>query len=189
MIVALVGMPASGKGEASKIFQEYGFKLAHMRSVVEAAVKEKGLKPTAKNMVGTGAELRRKEGQGAVARRLLPRIAGMNGNICIEGVRDAGELKVFRERLRDFVAVAFVAPPGKRYERSLARGRSDDIRSYQEFLKKDRKEREWGIDEAVEMADYRIVNDSDLEAFRKRVHEVVEKILKSGGFSNSAGKE
>ena len=189
MIVALVGMPASGKGEASKIFQEHGFKLAYMRSVIEAVLGGREMPVNAKNMGSVGDELRRTEGEGAVARRLLPQIASLEGNVCIEGVRDAGELKVFKEALGEFIVVAIVAQPEKRYEWCVARGRADDVGAHEDFVEKDMRESSWGIDEAVAMADYKILNDSDLEAFRGEVTQLVEKILKGEGVSNSVDRE
>jgi len=178
MIVALVGMPSSGKGEASKIFEELGFSVVRMRSAVLEKLGEMGLEVNIENVGKAALRMREERGPAAVAEKTLPAVKAAGENVCIEGVRSREEVEFFREAFGDFACVGIDAPAEKRYEWALGRDREDDARSPEEFGAKEKREGDWGIGKAVGHADYIVQNDGSLEEFRRKVRELVEKILK-----------
>jgi len=178
MIVALVGMPSSGKGEASEIFKKKGFTIVKMRDAVLKELEARGLKTNPENVGMVANELRNLEGPASVAKRTLPAVLEAGEKVCIEGVRSKAEVDFFRESLGDFVCVGVDAPAEKRYAWAVERGREDDVKSLEGFQKKEDRESGWGIREAVDGADYKITNDGTLEEFQDKILELLEKILK-----------
>lgn len=180
MKIALVGMPGSGKGEASKVIEENGFHIFYMHDAVFEEVEKRGLERNQKNVGMVANELREREGAGAVAKRMAWKI-GSERQVCIEGVRSKAEIDVFRKVYDDIVVIGVDAPPEVRFERMKERGRLDDIKSYEEFLEKEKREAGWGIGEAIEAADHKIVNDGALPELREKVGALLERLLKRSG--------
>ena len=178
MIVALVGMPSSGKGEASKLFEEKGFVIVRMRDAVMSELESRGLEVNVENVGKVAVSLREMEGPAAVAKRTLPAVLAAGENVCIEGVRSRPEVDFFRKSLGGFVCIGIHAPAEKRYGWAVARGRVDDVGSFGEFKEKEAREEGWGVSAAVQSADYMILNDGTLEAFQNKVLELLENVLK-----------
>lgn len=178
MIVALVGMPSSGKGEAASIFEHNGFAVVKMRDAVMAELKARGLEMNMENVGKVAVGLREIEGPAAVAKRTLPAILAGGENVCIEGVRSKAEVDFFRGNLDSFVCVGIDAPAEKRYGWAIARGREDDAGSLEEFQEKEARESGWGVQEALDSADYVILNSGTLGEFRDKVKELAQKILR-----------
>ena len=79
----------------------------------------------------------------------------------------------------DMVVVAIDCSPEIRYERAKGRGRTDDIKSLDEFKAKDEREAGWGVKAGMEGADYTIRNEGPIEQFRSKVGEIADEILAS----------
>ncbi|MFH1787061.1 MAG: AAA family ATPase [archaeon] len=172
IVVALIGMPGSGKGEASEVFRKNGYTAYYMNSVFKKELKRRGLEYNVENVGMAANELRQLEGMGAVAKRLAPEIKAERS--CIEGVRSLYEIEEFRKFFPDIVVVSIDSPPELRFKRAKARGRTDDIKSYEEFLKKDAREAAWGVRQGIENADYKVLNDGTIGDFRRKVLDVLK---------------
>ncbi len=70
-VVGIVGMPGSGKTEATKIARKKGFSIVKMGDVIREEVERRDLDPTDKNMGRIATELREKEGKDAIAKRCI----------------------------------------------------------------------------------------------------------------------
>lgn len=173
-IIAFVGMPASGKSEASAIARSLGIPVVNMGDVVREEAAKHGLAPTDRNIGGTGTMLRKKEGMDAIAQRCVPRIRKLDSRIVvIDGIRNIDEISHFKEQFgSDFMLVAIHTPPGLRLKRVQNRGRSDDMESMGELEQRDEREKGWGLDKAIEMADITIENTSSLEEFQSKIKKL-----------------
>jgi dephospho-CoA kinase len=176
-LIAFVGMPASGKSEASNIARSLNIPVVNMGDVVREETARCGLPPTDENIGGTGTRLRREEGMDAIARRCVPKIRSLDSPvIVVDGTRNAEEINYFKKQFGDdFKLVAIDASFDIRFERVKKRARSDDMCNTGELKRRDEREKGWGLDKAIEMADITINNTSSLEKF----HEEVKNLLRN----------
>ena len=94
--------------------------------------------------------------------------------VLVDGIRGDAEVRVFRRRFPGFVLVAIDSSFEHRLERLGARGRSDDGTSAAALRVRDQRERRWGLDAALAMADVRIRNDGTLAEYAAAVHELLD---------------
>lgn len=179
MIIGLTGRIASGKEAVSRFFIEKGFKHFFVSKELREELEKRGMEISRKNLQDLGDELRAKEGNGFLAKRMLEKLD--SGNFVIDGIRNPGEVDEFRKE-KNFVLIAIDAPQKIRYERSISRSKTSDAKTWEEFLKMD--ERDLGeeiesgqqVGKCMAMADFKIYNDSDLDALNIKIKEIFEKI-------------
>lgn len=177
-IIAFVGMPASGKSEASVIAQDRNIPVVNMGNVVREEAAKNGLPPTDENIGGTGTKLRNEEGMDIIARRCVPKIRKLDSNlIVIDGIRNIDEINHFKEQFgNNFMLVAIHTPLEVRLDRVKNRGRSDDMTNISELEQRDEREKSWGLDKAIGMADITIDNTSTLPEFRSEIVKLFGKL-------------
>lgn len=175
-VVATVGLPGSGKTEAADVAKEMGLRRITMGDAVRREIVRRGLSVTDDNMAAVSTDLRDEYGEDAVAQLCLDEFdIGAADDVFIDGVRSWEEVQLFESALGDeFVVIHVVADFETRLERIASRGRSEDIESRAELAERDRRELEWGLEEAFEQADTVLQNEDDLEAFRQTVRETLE---------------
>ena len=175
-IIAFVGMPASGKSEASRIAAEMGVPVIIMGDVIRKEVLKRGLEPTDSNTGKVATDLRKSEGMDAVARRCVSRIRETGAElVVVDGVRGIAEVKYFRKEFGEgFLLISIHAPLETRFERVQKRGRSDDMNSIEGLQKRDERELGWGMGEAIEASNVKIENNCTLETFREYVISVLK---------------
>ncbi|MCX9010360.1 MAG: dephospho-CoA kinase [Candidatus Methanoperedens sp.] len=176
-LIAFVGMPASGKSEAAAVARRMNIPVINMGDVVREETAKRGLPPTDENIGGTGTRLRKEEGMDAVARRCIPKIRSLESPVAvIDGIRNIEEIKYFKKEFgEDFKLIAIESPFNTRFERVKKRARSDDMCSAGELKRRDEREKSWGLDRAIKMADMTINNTIPLGEFR----EEIEKLLRT----------
>ena len=175
-VIALVGMPGAGKEEFVRVAIEEGWEVVRMGDVVRDYVRSHRF-PLRDDIVGRIAtEEREKHGPDIWARRTLERIR-RSDRVVIDGIRSVHEIKRFQEELGgDFLLVGIFASPRTRFERISRRGREDDVRTWDEFVRRDMRELSWGLGEAFATADVMIVNEGTLEEFRERVRAFLRSV-------------
>lgn len=174
-IIAFVGMPAAGKSEASAIARDMNIPVVNMGDAVREETARRGLPPTDENMGSTGTDLRREEGMDAIAKRCMPWINELNSPvIVVDGIRNMDEVNYFKEQFgSDFRLVAIHTPLEVRFRRAKNRARSDDMDSIHELYIRDEREKSWGLEKAIEMADITLVNTNSLDTFHKKIKQLL----------------
>jgi len=197
-IIGFVGLPGSGKGEASQIARQQGLAVVVMGDVIRQEAARQGLEPTDQNLGRIGNALRAAEGPEAVAKRTLEnaRAAGKDV-VVVDGLRSREEADFFRTHADEFLLVEVCAPAEARLKWLAARGRPDDpvksvakatdcmradadariIASCREpdrqaaaaLEQRECREMGWGMCEAMKIADLKIRNDGNLDDFREDV--------------------
>jgi dephospho-CoA kinase len=122
-------------------------------------------------------DYRERYGMDIFAKLTAEEVEGVKGDvILVDGVRNPEELEYFRGRGWDVVVVATISSPKTRYERLRARGRIDDVKSYEEFIARDEREIGIGMDRVILYADYYIVNDrrDRSEIFEEAIRTIKE---------------
>lgn len=170
-IIAFVGMPASGKSEASTVARSLNIPVVNMGDVVREETAKRGLPPTDENIGGIGTMLRKEEGLDIIAKRCVPKIQTLDSHIVVvDGVRNIEEIGHFKERFgSDFLLIAILAPLEQRFQRVKMRARSDDMSYIDELKKRDEREKSWGLEKAIKMADITLNNTRSLEIFREEI--------------------
>ena len=130
-VVAICGMPGSGKGVFAEVAIELGLPVRSMGDMIRAEVEARELTPDPHVFGRMAQELRDEYGDGVLAARLAPLIDAELANhelVIIEGMRGVAERVIFLEHWgADFSVVAIdSSPPSTRFARITARGRSED---------------------------------------------------------------
>lgn len=171
-MIAVTGMPGSGKEELVKIAIEEGIKVVRMGDVVRAEVKDRGLELSDNNIGRIATEEREKYGYGVWAERTISLVK--DDIILIDGIRGDAELEVFKRAFgEDMVIVGVHASPKIRYERIKERKRKDATISWEAFCERDARELGWGIENAIASCDHVIVNEGTLEEYKEKVKNLL----------------
>jgi dephospho-CoA kinase len=169
-VVAVCGMPGSGKGEFAAVLAEQGVPVLSMGDMVRAEVKRQKLQESPGIFGEIAAQLRAAHGEDVLAVRLADAVDGLletNAIVLIEGMRGTAERTVFSQRWQEaFESLAVEASPDVRFTRIQHRGRSEDG-DRGAFEVRDAREIGWGLDTIILEADHRIDNNIGLDAFRE----------------------
>ncbi len=179
MIIGITGRIASGKSIVTEYFIERGFTYMSLSQEVRDEAKQRGIKTTRKDLQDLGNELREKQGPGVLAKRIKEKIK--DGDYIIDGIRNPGEVEELK-KLEGFKLIGIEAPEKFRYERVVSRARASDSKSWEGFLEMDKRDfgedSEFGqqVGKCIGIADFKINNDSDLNALYKKTEKIFEKI-------------
>src|SRR5256886_6331901 len=104
-------------------------------------------------------KLRKEEGMGAVAKRLVPLVEKVNGEFVVyEGARSVEEVDQLRRKY-GVVVIAINASPQARFRRLQRRGRAGKTRGGGDFEERDKRERGVGVAELIAFADRSVENE------------------------------
>jgi dephospho-CoA kinase len=177
-VIGVVGLPASGKGEFSRIAEDMGIPVVVMGDVIRKTLFNRGLPPTDENLGEMSRELREQYGRGAIARLCIPEIKAQEANlVLVDGIRSDAEVVLFREAFEGFTLIGVEASFEVRFQRLNVRNRSDDPSDEESMRVRDARELGWGLGRALEMADATVRNEGSIQEFR----EAVTRILKEMG--------
>jgi dephospho-CoA kinase len=178
-ILVTAGMPGSGKEEFLKCCLERGAKIIRMGDLVRERAKEFGLDDSDKNLGDLANEERHRFGMDIWAKRVIPLVGG--DLVAIDGTRGPDEIRAFKHAFGDKLQiVAIHASPKTRFERLQARARSDSPAKQEEFDVRDRRELDWGLGDAIALADHMLLNEGSVEELRTQVHTLLDNILRKG---------
>ena len=174
VVFGLTGSNAAGKGEVAACLARAGFKIHSLSDVVREEAAARGLPPEREHLIRIGNLLRAREGAGALARRILPRLDRRD---VVDSIRNPTEVEVLRTLPR-FVLIGVQAPLDLRFRRSLARNRAGDPETLERFRRREDEENSSDpnaqqLEATFRLADRVLDNDGGLE----RLHESVEQLL------------
>jgi dephospho-CoA kinase len=165
-VIAMSGMPGAGKGVAANAGRQLGLEVFVLGDIIREETERRGLKPTPRNMGQVMLEIRAKEGADVVVRRLLPRIEQAKSDVVIvEGVRSLHELNELATKFK-VIPLAIHASPKSRYQRLLARNRSDDPKTWEGFQERDSRELDVGLGHVLALADIVLINEGSISELK-----------------------
>ena len=185
MIICTTGMPGAGKTEAAKMLKEEGFILVEMSDPIRDMMIAQGLEINNKSFRDFAVELKRTKGMDIAAKINADRI-DFGSNTVISGVRNIEEIRYFKSRCPDLIVVELYAPPETRFQRLVARWQ-DGLKTYDEFLYRERREIDMGMSSAIKMADIRIDNVGTLNDLKKGIRALIES--RNSGVQKSVAKD
>ncbi|PTD93899.1 dephospho-CoA kinase [archaeon SCG-AAA382B04] len=176
-IIGFIGKQASGKTTAANSLSE-DVPVVVMGDCVRKETRNRGYPLTEKNIGKVANELREKNGMDAIAQLAIPEIKEKDSEVvAIDGIRGKAEIDAYREEFGEkFVSIAILATKKTRFDRTKQRERSDDATTWDSFIEKDKREENWGLDEAIREADHQIKNETNLSDFKKKVNDLVSEI-------------
>lgn len=176
-VLAIVGMPGSGKSEAATVAAEHGIPVVTMGDVIREVSRERGRGSTEEALGEVATALREEAGPAAVADRSIPQIETHLENhdvVLVDGVRGIAEVERFEEAFDDsFQLVSIEAPFEIRLDRIRKRGRDPSADGRADLQRRDSRERGYGMDEAMDHADVTVHNTGGLEEFRAFIRELL----------------
>jgi dephospho-CoA kinase len=176
-VIGVVGLPASGKGEFSKIAEAMGIPVIVMGDMIRTAVKEYGLDLTDTNLGAIANRLRKERGMDAIASLCIPEIQRQTAPlVLIDGIRGDDEVELFRKTFLKFTLICIESSFDNRLSRVASRNRSDDFKTADELRNRDQRELGWGLGKALKQADVQITNNGTLDEFAEVVHILLDSI-------------
>lgn len=178
-IVLIVGLPGSGKDEASEALRDLlGYKIIRMSDLLLEELRRRGMRETRESLRSLGLELRSKEGNGVLARLAIEVIGRSPPPRCfvVNGIRNIEEIDEFvREFGDDVITIAILASKKTRFIRMRARMREGfDKETYEEFLRDDRDEiTTFHLGDAIAYADRFLINDGCLDEMKWKLLSMV----------------
>jgi dephospho-CoA kinase len=168
LIIAVVGLPGSGKSTASQILKKHGFRIIEMGDMVRAQMKKHKVVINHLNLRNWSHDARVKHGKDIVAKWAHAIIKKSRGDIAIMGMRSTYELHYFKKHLKHFELIAITAPAKLRFGRLHKRAKPEDPKTFKEFLWLEKREQQGfmksksgaktGILHLIKDADYIISN-------------------------------
>ncbi len=178
-VIAITGMPGSGKEEFVKVAREEGLSIVRMGDIVREEVIKRDLELTDENIGMIASDERKKHGYGIWAERTIPLVSG--DVVLIDGIRGDVELEVFKRAFgEDVLIIGVHTSPKTRYKRIKERKRRDVTMDWHSFCKRDTRELEWGIGNAIALSDFMILNEGTLEKYRKEIRNLLRKLYRKG---------
>ncbi len=169
VLLAVSGLPGSGKTFISRILGDMGYPLISMGDVVRELAHKRSVAPDV-----AAVRVRLEMGMRFLGREIARRLPGRDA--VIDGVRSLEEVEQLEEVDR-VVLLYVVAPRGVRYERLASRGRSDDPKTISEFLMREYREVRFGVANLVSRADHIIVNyGKGVEDLRRELEAIVKSL-------------
>lgn len=182
LVVGLTGTMASGKETVTEaLTHKFNCYTVTLSSVIRGELEKKRKKFDRKILQDMGNELRQKYGGGILSKLAVDYLPRDKELIVIDGIRNLGEIdylkKVFGNK---FVLIAVDAPQEIRWQRIQSRGRTTDPKTWEDFVALDERDRGlkeplYGqqIDRCVERADFKIINDGNVEKLQEKVNEIM----------------
>jgi len=172
-VIVIVGMPGAGKSLASHVAKGLGMPVFVSGDVIRNEAMKRGLTPNKRNLGRLMLELRKSEGMGAVARRLVPLIEKSSGsNSVYEGARSMEEVEELARHYNVSV-IAIHASRDTRFQRLLKRKRGDRPRTRSDFVERDKRELSVGVGRIISMADRMVENEESIPALERRMRRVL----------------
>ncbi len=174
-VIAIVGMPGSGKSEAAAVFEQHGFKKVRFGDTTDQQLNDRGLKRNEENERYVRQQLRREHGMAAYARLNLPRIdsALKSSDVVVDGLYSWEEYLLLKEYYGGRFSTLLVwSAPSTRYTR-LA-GRKTRPLTSDQAASRDRSEIENSNKGGpIAMADFAILNEASREDLKEETERVI----------------
>lgn len=187
-LIGIVGPIACGKGVVvDYLKQKQGYISFSLSSILHDELKKRGVTVfTRTTLQDLGDEMRKKDGDGVLAKRAMYKIqsalGGPNSNskkIIIEGIRNPGEVAYLRT-IPGFYLIAIDARKDIRYQRILKRGKPWDPKDWETFKKVDGRDRGDGTDtngqqvrKCMKYADVRFKNNAGVTQLYARIEKAL----------------
>lgn len=184
-IVAVVGMPGSGKSLGIEFFASMDFRVLGLGDMVRERANELGVQINAKTLANIANEGRRLHGDEVWAQKLVSRIkkdrlelAKKFQGIVLDGARSLTELALIEKELdSNIVIISIHASQNTRFERMKSRGRGDDPEGEQTFRNRDTRELNYGLGNLVSLSHFMVINQGSKRELMAKLRDIYNIII------------
>jgi len=184
MIIGVCGTVGAGKETLTEFFRRKGFVYFETRQIIVEELKKLGLELSRKNMQDWADEQRVKVGVEALMKIMLNKAReDTSKHYIFDSLRNPGEAEFLKKEVKDFILIGVDAPLEIRFKRAVARAKPSDPVVWTEFVKMNERDLDdtsnplgQHTKKLIEMADFVVINDKDLESAQKQVEEIWNKI-------------
>lgn len=186
IIIGVVGQIACGKGVLKDyLINKFDFSSFSLSSIVHNEAKKRGIKEvTRKQLQDIGNDLRKKYGRDVLAKKALEIIKkSKNSRWVIEGIRNPAEVELLKKQ-KNFTLIGIKSKRTLRFQRLLKRAKPWDPKTWEQFLKVDRRDLGKGeqsigqqVGKCLAYCDYVLTNNKDKQDFERKVNKILTKIL------------
>ena len=178
MVLAIVGMPGSGKSEVASLLKEKNFPIIRFGDETDRGLQEQGLPPTEENERIYRENLRQTYGMEIYAVKALPKIHDAltkNNAVVLDGLYSWEEYRYLQKQFPQLEVIAIVAKPQVRYKRlsgrshrplSEAEGRQRDIDEIEKLNKGG----------PIAIADYIIENNGTTGELKEKIEALLQQL-------------
>lgn len=179
-ILGIVGRIGTGKDTvADYVAKKYGYAVVAFRDAVKDATEREGLALTRENMQLVGKKYRASHGEDFFTNVIAEKAEKAGGKVIIKEMRTDGDVLPLKKRFgRAMKVIRVDADAEKRFVRMLARGRTGDPQTREEFEKQEKREEELGFTAALNHAAITMDNNGTLG----ELYEKIDKLLKAMGY-------
>lgn len=185
IVVAVVGLPGSGKTEAVKFFVKNGFTRIYFGDITFEEIQKRGLETNEKNERMIREELRATHGMAAYAILNLDKIkkAYETGPVVVESMYSWQEYLVLKKEFGDiFYVIAVYASPKTRYSRVIQRQETQQgvkrAFTLEEIMSRDKAQIEnLATAGPIAMADFTINNEGNQANLNQQIEKIYQSLL------------
>lgn len=173
MIIGLTGENCAGKSTVSEYLMKKGFYYYSLSDVIREELKATGKPITRENLIEEGNALRKKFGPGVLGTKIAQMLQ-KDKNYVIDSIRNPEEVRELK-KLGGFFLFYVNAPDEVRFDRIKSRGREEDPRTYDAFVRIEKMEMEnaektkQNLKGTFALADKALPNDGDLNELHEKV--------------------
>jgi len=176
-VLVIIGMPGAGKSLASSEAKKRGIPVFVSGDIIRAEARRRNLKLSRKNLGELMLRIRREEGMGAVAKRLIPLIEKTDRPYVVyEGARSIEEIREL-SRKYGVITITIHASSKTRFQRLLRRRRSDRPRGWADFAVRDERELKVGVGKLIALADRMVENEDTKDDLKRRMKRLLKTLL------------
>lgn len=178
MILGLTGKNASGKGEVANFLRTKGFYYYSLSDVLREELGKRGDEISRENLIQMGRQIRREQGHGYLAEKILARIEP-DKNYVVDSFRNPAEVTVFRQK-PNYRLLVVDASPENRFQRIRERKRESDPTTMEDFMELEGMEATsessagQQLEACAELADFHILNDGSVEDLQREVSQLLK---------------
>ena len=177
-LALIVGKSGSGKTTFLKIAKENGIKAYDMSYFIFKEAERVGISKDPLSILSFSKKLREERGKGVVAEMAMKELKKLKERektelVVISGIRSPEEIEVFKKHAK-CISIFIKANQEERWKRKKKRKKESNPITKEEFIEKDKKESEFGLDKAIELCELTLENNKDLKSFKRNAKNILE---------------